>query len=198
MFKREVLIGRKLEEEMNITADKRNSKLIWQIVSVAVVALMTSGMPVMPLAAAEKRANESRVIRYRAVDRVAVENLQRWVAAGHEDWCKDPRLVAANELTRITPDFGGDAVKVSTNDLKEVPDEKRMTFSWAPLDGRAIYRITVERFDWLLPIAKDTNAIVWVPTIVEIQSLETTATGQDKESFSKAKTLTWMMQLSRS
>ena len=159
---------------------------------------MMCGMSVMPLAAAGERANESRVIRYRAVDRVAVENLQRWVAAGHEDWCKDPRLVAANELTRITPDFGGDAVKVSTDDLKEIPHEKKMTFSWAPLDGRAIYRITVERFDWLLPIAKDTNGIVWVPTVVEIQNLETKATGQDKESFSKAQTLIGMMRLSRS
>ncbi len=28
------------------------------------------------------------------VDRAKVETLQRWVSAGHEEWCKDSRLVA--------------------------------------------------------------------------------------------------------
>jgi hypothetical protein len=27
----------------------------------------------------------------------------------------------------------------------------------------------VERFEWLLPIAKDADAVVWVPTMTEIR-----------------------------
>ena len=48
----------------------------------------------------------------------------------------------------------------------------RVTFEWASMDGRAVYRVTVERFDWLLPIASDTEAIVWVPTSTEIRTHE--------------------------
>jgi len=47
-----------------------------------------------------------------------------------------------------------------------------VTFEWAPLDGRALYRVTVQRFDWLLPIAKNTESIVWVPTSIEISTHE--------------------------
>jgi hypothetical protein len=46
---------------------------------------------------------------------------------------------------------------------------KKAAFEWTPFDGRATYRVTVERFEWLLPIAKDTNGVVWVPTKTEIQ-----------------------------
>jgi hypothetical protein len=46
----------------------------------------------------------------------------------------------------------------------------RMTFEWTPMDGRALYRVTIERFDWLLPIAKDSESIVWVPTSTEIRN----------------------------
>jgi hypothetical protein len=46
---------------------------------------------------------------------------------------------------------------------------KKLAFEWTPPDGRATYRVTVERFDWLLPIAKDADAVVWVPTMTEIE-----------------------------
>jgi hypothetical protein len=37
------------------------------------------------------------------------------------------------------------------------------------MDGRALYRVTVERFDWLLPFARNQESIVWVPTSTEIR-----------------------------
>jgi hypothetical protein len=43
-----------------------------------------------------------------------------------------------------------------------------VTFEWATLDGRVRYHVTVERFDWLLPIAKNVESMVWVPTSTEI------------------------------
>ena len=124
-------------------------------------------------AANAKSGEENRMVSYRAVDRAEIENLQRWVAAGHEDWCKDPRLVAAEELKRIAADFTGDATEIGAVAFGESVDSgndaKKVEFEWTPLDGRATYRVTVERFEWLLPIAKDADALVWVPTMTEIQ-----------------------------
>ena len=143
--------------------------------SIRAAALATAvvGVSVMPAAAAAKSGEENRVVSYHAMDRMEIENLQRWVAAGHEDWCKDPRLVAAGELQRIAVDFADDATELNAVDPGEGADandgSKKVAFEWTPLDGRATYRVTVERFQWLLPIAKDANAVIWVPTITEIQ-----------------------------
>jgi len=110
-----------------------------------------------------------RVIRYRDFDRLEIENLQRWVAAGHEVWCKDARLVAAEELKRMANDFLGDATELNPVDpLPAANDAKKATFEWTPLDGRGVYRVTVEQFSWLLPIAKDAQGLVWVPTVTEM------------------------------
>jgi hypothetical protein len=143
--------------------------------SIQAAALATAlvGVSAMPAAAAAKSGEENRVVGYHTVDRTEIENLQRWVAAGHEDWCKDPRLVAAGELQRIAVDFADDATDLNAVDPGEGADtsdgSKKVAFEWTPLDGRATYRVTVERFEWLLPIAKDANAVIWVPTITEIQ-----------------------------
>jgi hypothetical protein len=66
-----------------------------------------------------------------------------------------------------------DAVQLTTVNIGESSGggngAKKMAFEWTPLDGRATYRVTVERFEWLLPIAGDADALVWVPTTTEIQ-----------------------------
>jgi|GEM_PF-1980705 len=131
------------------------------------IALVFAAIPVVaPVAAAANSGNDDRLVSYRTMDKAEIENLQRWVAAGHEEWCKDPRLVAAEELKRIATNFDGDA-----SELHEGVGDgaKQMTFEWATLDGRVLYQVTVERFEWLLPIAKDADGIVWVPTVVEVQ-----------------------------
>jgi hypothetical protein len=136
------------------------------------VGLIAGAMAVGPVAAATKSETE-RISQERIIDHAAVENLQRWVAAGHDDWCKDARLVAAEEMWRLAPDFAEGGLALSAvNDEPEVADadgKDVMTFEWVPRDGRAVYRVTVERFAWLLPIAKDADSMVWVPTRVEIR-----------------------------
>lgn len=135
-------------------------------------ALLSLGMAPATVAAA-RPIGENRVVHYHTVDRAQIENLQRWTGAGHEDWCKDARLVAAESLRRIAADFVGGAAELSPADSAEPPGgngvAKKLAFLWTPPDGRATYRVTVERFDWLLPIAKDPDAVVWVPTITEIE-----------------------------
>jgi hypothetical protein len=148
-------------------------KIAGVVCSTSLVIVLTGALCVAPVAAAAKSGDETRVVSYRAADRAEIENLQRWVAAGHEDWCKDARLVAAEELQRLAVDFVDDAVQLTTVNIGESSGggngAKKMTFEWTPLDGRATYRATVERFEWLLPIDGDADALVWVPTTTEIQ-----------------------------
>ena len=115
------------------------------------------------------RVQES-VINDRVIDRAEVENLQRWVSAGHAGWCKDARLVAAEELKRIAREYSGEGCELNAVAREEDSNGgNRMTFEWVPLDGRVLYRVTVERFEWLLPIAKNVESTVWVPTGTEIR-----------------------------
>ena len=119
-----------------------------------------------------KTAHEERAVEAKPnIDHARIENLQRWVTAGHEEWCKDARLVAMDELRRAAPVFAGDAADLDAVPMdQEAASENRAVFAWSSPDGRATYRVTVEKFDWLLPIAGEKDAIVWVPTHVEIVS----------------------------
>jgi len=130
-------------------------------------------LTLVPVAAGAKSGDEDRVVSEIAVDRARVENLQRWVSAGHADWCKDARVVASEELWRAAADFSGDGfeMNLASEDLDaKAGAGNREIFEWTPLDGRAVYRVTVERFAWLMPIAKSAGATVWVPTSVEIRT----------------------------
>jgi hypothetical protein len=144
-------------------------KAVRRIRAGGVAIVLVGTMALVPAAAAANSGDENRLVNYRAVDRAEIESLQRWVVAGHEDWCKDARLVAAEELKRIASDFAGDATELTAEDVRDGSSgAKKVAFAWTPLDGRATYRLTVERFEWLLPIAKDADSVVWVPTMTEI------------------------------
>ncbi|MBS1867094.1 MAG: hypothetical protein JSS69_14360 [Acidobacteria bacterium] len=155
------------EEVMNGTFSKR-------IVGGILAGMLAVAVQITPAASTTSRpaktSDSQRVVdASRDVDRAKIENLQRWVSAGHEGWCKDARLVAMDELKRVAPAFAG-----ASSDLEALPlDEEsaeagRAVFVWSSPDGRATYRVTVERFGWLLPIAGDANSIVWVPTHAEV------------------------------
>lgn len=157
----------------NRNATKEIPKVAGVICSTGLVMVLAGAMCVAPVSAATKSGEETRVVSHRAVDRAEIENLQRWVAAGHEDWCKDARLVAAEELKRLAADFVDDATEQTAVNIGESSggsnSAKKLAFQWTPLDGRATYRVTVERFEWLLRIAGDADAVVWVPTATEIE-----------------------------
>jgi len=141
---------------------------------VGMAGALVAAIALAPLADATTTRHVERISQERVIDRSRVENLQRWVSAGHADWCKDARLVAAEELWRLAPDFSGDGLEMTamSEDAVAGGSNGRMTFEWAPLGGRAIYRVTVARFDWLLPIAKKTESIVWVPINAELRGHE--------------------------
>ena len=156
---------------MSGTFSRRRPSVGSQVASIGIAGAVLAGMlaftvPVTIAGPAERRVEVSR-----EVDRVKIENLQRWVSAGHEEWCKEARLVALDELRRLAPAFASDAADVEAlaMDVEEVSGE-RSVFVWTSSDGRATYRVVVERFVWLLPIAGKADAIIWVPTHAEIVS----------------------------
>ena len=143
---------------------------VMRAVGISVVGMLAGAMTLVPLAAAGAVREEDRITNDRNINRSEVENLQRWVSSGHADWCKDARLVAAEELWRLAAEYSGDGFELNAISAEPIANGgNRVTFEWAPMDGRALYRVTVERFDWLLPIAKDSESIVWVPTSTEIR-----------------------------
>jgi hypothetical protein len=132
--------------------------------------MVMGAMTLVPIVAvAGNSRDQERVTNERAIDRAEVENLQRWVSAGHAEWCKDARLVAAEELKRLAAEYSGDGFELNAVVSDEDSNNgNRVTFEWATLDGRVRYHVTVVRFDWLLPIAKNVESMVWVPTSTEI------------------------------
>ena len=138
---------------------------------VGMTGILLAAMAMAPVAAAagvgSARAEE-RVTNQRAIDRAEVENLQRWVSTGHADWCKDARLVAAEELKRVAAEYSDEGFELDAVEDQDLNGGNRATFEWATVDGRVAYRVTVERFAWLLPIAKNVESMVWVPTSTEI------------------------------
>jgi len=156
------------EEVMNGTFEKQaemgNGRSICVRIAGALLAgALTIGAP------AAMAAGERRVEVRPELDRHKIENLQRWVSAGHEEWCKDARLVAMDELKRVAPAFAGSSSDIEVLPLDtESASENRAVFVWTSPDGKASYRVTVERFEWLMPIAGEADSIVWVPTHAEI------------------------------
>jgi hypothetical protein len=144
--------------------------VVMRAFAIGVVGMLAGAMTVVPPAAAGAAREEDRITNDRNINRSEVENLQRWVSSGHADWCKDARLVAAEELSRLAAEYSGDGFEMKAISAEPIANGgNRVTFEWTPMDGRALYRVTVERFDWLLPIAKNSESIVWVPTSMEIR-----------------------------
>ncbi len=143
---------------------------LMRVCGMCAVGMLAGAMTLAPLAAAGNVREEERITHERHINQADVENLQRWVSSGHADWCKDARLVAAEELWRLAPEYSGDGFELNAISAEPVASGgNRVTFEWTPRDGRALYRVTVERFDWLLPIAKNSESIVWMPTSTEIR-----------------------------
>jgi hypothetical protein len=154
-------------------SEKKIRAGVMRALGIGVVGMLAGAMTLVPLAAAGAVREEDRITNNRNINRSEVENLQRWVSSGHANWCKDARLVAAEELSRLAAEYSGEGFELNAISAEPIANgSNHVTFEWAPMDGRALYRVTVERFDWLLPIAKESESIVWVPTSTEIRIRE--------------------------
>jgi hypothetical protein len=131
------------------------------------LAMWTLGAMTMTIAEAQTR--EHRVVQVIPVDRARVENLQRWVDAGHDTWCRNPQLVAAMTLRHIAPEFSNydfELASLATGSEKASPTQAIYTFH--SIDGHTSYRITLRRFRWQGKAAASRDDRIWVPVRSEM------------------------------
>jgi hypothetical protein len=126
------------------------------------LAMWTLGVMTMTIAEAQTR--EQRVVQMIPVDRARVENLQRWVNAGHDTWCRNSQLVAAVTLRRVAPEFSNydfELASLTTGNEKVSPSQAIYTFH--SIDGHSSYRIMLRRFRWQSKSATSSDDRIWVP-----------------------------------
>jgi hypothetical protein len=129
--------------------------------------LWTIGASAMDLRVTQPQPKEHRAVFNLPVDRAKVRDLQRWVNAGHDTWCRDPHLVAEASLRRISPDLA--LYESASLPLeRETSQKTRTVYVFHSLDGRSTYRITLRRYRFLLPEAGAIRQIIWIPESAEI------------------------------
>ena len=104
------------------------------MVGMGMAGILVGAMAMAPAAGAVEVGSaraEEQVTNERAIDRAEVENLQRWVSAGHADWCKDARLVAAEELKRVAAEYSDEGLELDAVEDQDLRSGNRATFEWA-------------------------------------------------------------------
>ena len=138
--------------------------------------LWTLGAASMIIAAPQEK--EHRAAYNFPVDRAKIEDLQRWVNAGHDPWCRDPQLVAASSLQRVLADPSD--IELASLPLQlERSQKTSAVYTFHSLDGLTAYRVTVRRYRWLRPVAGSQRKTIWIPERVEIVTHSPHASSQD-------------------
>ncbi len=133
--------------------------------------LWTFGASAMDIRVGHVQPKEHRIVLNFPDDRAKAEALQRWVNAGHDPWCRDPQLVAAATLSRVSPDLSG--YELASFPLELEHDQKtKVVYTVHSIDGRTTYRITLRRNLYLLPTAGALDRIIWIPESAEIVTRE--------------------------
>jgi hypothetical protein len=132
--------------------------------------LWTLGAASMDLTAAQTSGH--RVVKTFPADRAKLESLQRWVNAGHDTWCRDPRMVATETLRRVSPEFT--AYEPASISLElERSHKTTAVYTLHSIDGRTTCRIVLRRHHWLVPVAGSLPQSIWVPERAEIITRDT-------------------------
>ena len=112
----------------------------------------------------EAQTREHRVVQVIPVNRAKVEDLQRWVNAGHDAWCRNPQMVAAMTLRRIAPEFANydyELASLTSGDGTVFPT--KATYTFHSIDGHTSYRVTLRRYRWQSKTAASLNETIWIP-----------------------------------
>jgi hypothetical protein len=110
------------------------------------------------------------------IDRNAAKRLQNHVNQGHEPWRLDAQAVAGEQLLVLEPD-SDKTHSVYGYDLQVLEEDgKHVVFQFRGGNrGDIAYRITVRRLDWLLPVAKKWEWMIWLATRLESSSCVNTS-----------------------
>jgi hypothetical protein len=161
-----------LREELMKTAKRISGTMHYRTILPAILRITFSlfwgslGFASMNLVDAQTKPQ--RMVRDYRLDRAKLEQLQRWVNAGHDTWCRDPKLVASAAWQQVAPDLAG-----SEFGLASLPTERitahgtKSVYTFSTLDGRTTYQVTLRRFHWLLSAAGTTDKMIWAPVRIE-------------------------------
>lgn len=153
-------------------AQAKRAGMVAVILKVSLSLLLwTIGASAMDLRIAPVAANERHIRLNLRMDRAQIENLQRWVNAGHDRWCLDPRLVAAAALGRVSPELA-EYESASLIEESVHSHSTKIVYSFHSLDGRTTYRVTLHRHLYLLRSAGSLRRIIWTPETVEIITID--------------------------
>jgi len=158
------------EDAMNTTPQfpGRSFKSVLHVIFRITLSLLlwTLGAAAMDIHVTPIPPKEHRVIFNFPIDRAKAENLQSWVNAGHDSWCRDPQFVASETLRRISPELG-DFEPASLPLELEHNTRTKAVYAFHSLDGRSTYRITLRRYLYLLPAAGSLHRVIWIPESAE-------------------------------
>ncbi len=134
-----------------------------------ILALVLLLLGVAPAPSTHAQTKPHRIVKTCPVNRANAENLQRWVNAGHDTWCRDPKLVAAHTLEQFAPGLTGSAYELASQPtVHKLSHGRTAIYTYHSLDGQTAYRITLRHPQWLRPTAGSLNKTVWLPTRLEI------------------------------
>ena len=165
------------EDVMNPNTQKRERKAISIVLPVILritcsLLLWTLGASAMDIRLSQIQSKEHRIVLDFPIDRAKVENLQRWVNDGHDPWCRDPQLVAAATLRRVSPglaEYGSASLSLEL----EHSAKNSAVYAFHSFDGRTTYRVTLRRHLYLHPTAGSLRRMIWIPETVEIITRDT-------------------------
>jgi len=132
------------------------------------LAMWTLGAMTMTVTQADAQTHEHRAVKDLPVDRARVENLQRWVNAGHDAWCREAKFVATRTIQRISPEFANydfELASLTTQDRKLSANNAVYTIH--SLDGHTSYRVTLRHFGWQTKAAGSPKDRIWLPVRME-------------------------------
>jgi hypothetical protein len=95
------------------------------------------------------------------IDRSKARQLQVAVNQGHQPWRLDSRAVAGSVINQL---------RNATGDVYHVPfivlstTMKRTVLISYNGDNHISYRVTLRKFQWLLPLAINWQSMIWIPT----------------------------------
>jgi hypothetical protein len=133
------------------------------------LALLLLLLGVAPTPSAHAQTKPHRIVKTYPINRANAENLQRWVNAGHDTWCRDPKLVAAHTLRQFAPGLADATYELASQPVvHKLSHGNTAIYTYHSLDGQTTYRITLRRPQWLHPAAGSLNKTVWLPVRLEI------------------------------
>ncbi len=133
--------------------------------------LLLALLSIASVPSAHAQTVSHRTVKTYPMNRAKAENLQRWVNAGHDTWCRDPKLVAAHTLEPFAPGIADSTYELASQPVVRNLSHGRTTiYTYHSLDGQTTYRVTLSRPEWLHPTAGSLNKTVWLPTRIEISA----------------------------